>query len=409
MNGLVSNVALNLSLTLWSWIDMKELESVILSHLHNICLKPTRHVGSPEVKEAADYIEKIFRSYGYTDVRQEGFPTTGWRFGSMLFTDLDNNCTEVPGALPCFFSRAADVTGVPVWLTEKEIADLTQCDVRGKLCIVEFFSDAADIRGRNGIAEELDRLGAAAAVFISDCDYHTTCAASTKIQRSPNLKSMAAAVVSEKGAYYLANNRHHNFRLFMDADTFDNTSYNVAAIRPGTGSKRAIFGAHHDGAPIGQAACDNASGVACILELARLLKDEMPEWTFEFVSFDAEEYCINSCYAAGSDAYTAAHSERKWEFFMNFDSIGMFFAKELLHVGRPELLPEFTSCYEKAPIKLAGDDRNFDKLGIPTLGFNSHAKFQDFHTPLDTIDTLDMKKIAQCIADAVSVTRQLCR
>ena len=309
---------------------MQQLLSNITCHLHSICLRPSRHVGSQGNEAAQAYIESVFRTFGYGDVSREPFQTTGWRFDSMTFVDLDNACAAVPGALPCFFSRSANVTGVPCWLKEEDLKSMTSEQVKGRLCMVEFFSDGGDIRGRNGIAEELDRLGAAAAVFISDSDYHTTCAASTKIQRSPLLKTLGTAVVSEVGAYYLANNRNHHFALSIDADTFPCTSHNIVAVRAGRGDgrvqPRAVFGAHFDGAPMGQAACDNASGVACLLEMARLLKDEAPDWTFEFAAFDAEEYCKNSNLPTGSEAYTVAHPDRQWSFFMNFDSVGMHFA-----------------------------------------------------------------------------------
>ena len=94
---------------------------------------------------------------------------------------------------------------------------------------------------------------------------------------------------------------------------------------------------------------------------------------------------------------------------MNFDSVGIAWAEEVLHVGRKELLNKFDTVYPILPIKKAGDDKNFDKLGIPTLWFNNHAKFKDFHTPLDTIATLDMDKIASCITNAVNITKQLCK
>ena len=391
---------------------MLQLVSNITRHLHSICLVPSRHVGSLGNEAAQEYIESIFCQYGYSAIAREPFPTTGWHFGSLRFVDLDNACTAVPGALPCFFSCSAKVTGVPLWLKEDDLKSMTAEQVEGRLCMVEFFSDGADIRGRNGIAEELDRLGAAAAVFISDSDYHTTCAASTKIQRSPLLKTLGTAVVSEEGAYYLANNRSHRFFLSIDADTFPCTSHNIVAVRPGHGDARtlprAVFGAHFDGAPMGQAACDNASGVACLLEMARLLKNEAPDWTFEFVAFDAEEYCKNSNLPTGSEAYTLMHPDRKWSFFMNFDSVGMHFAKDVLHVGRGEKLPSFTSRYPLLPIKNAGDDRSFDRLEVPTLWFNSHAKFKDFHTPLDTIATLDIPRIGEFVKDAVQVALQLC-
>ena len=281
--------------------------------------------------------------------------------------------------------------------------------VKGRLCIVEFFSDSADIRGRNGIAEELDRLGAVAAVFISDSDYHTTNAPSTKIQRSPLLQNLGTAVVSEAGAYYLANNRNHRFYLSIEADTFPHTSYNVVATRQGTGSRHAVFGAHYDGSPLQQAACDNASGTASLLELSRLLIKELPEWNLTFAAFGAEEYCKNSNLPTGSEAFTDAHRETSWSFFMNFDSVGMHFSHDVLHVGRQEKLPAFSSRFQLLPIKRGGDDRSFDRFEIPTLWFNSHAKFKDFHTPLDTISTLDIPRIATFVQDALLVTKQLCK
>jgi len=387
---------------------MQDLVSSLTSHLRRLCVFPSRHVGSPGEAAAADYIENEFRRIGFGNVVQETFETTGWSFANMLFLDLDNGGKSVPSAMPCFFSRKASIEDAPVWLTEKELASLASESVKGRLCMVEFFSDGADIRGRNGIAEELDRLGAAAAVFISDSDYHTTCAPSTKIQRSPLLKKLGTAVVSEEGAFYLANNRNHRFHLSIDADTFPHTSCNVAATRPGTGPRRAVFGAHYDAAPIGQAAQDNASGVAALIELARLLKDKLPEWTFEFVAFGAEEYCKNGNLPTGSEAYVLAHQERKWAFFLNLDSIGMHFGKDVIHVGRKELLPEFTSKYPFLPIKLGGDDRPFDKIGVPTLWFNTHEKFKDFHTPLDTIQTLDIPRMADIVQEAFRVTSQLC-
>ena len=41
---------------------MEKLCANIENHLHRLCLMPSRHVGSPGVAAAADYIEKTFRS-----------------------------------------------------------------------------------------------------------------------------------------------------------------------------------------------------------------------------------------------------------------------------------------------------------------------------------------------------------
>ena len=387
---------------------MQDLVPNLTSYLRHLCTLPSRHVGSPGETAAVDYIEGQFKNIGFEQVIREPFDTTGWKFSGMQFLDMDNGGKPVPGALPCFFSRSAKLMDQPLWLNEDNLKNLKPELVRNRICIVEYFSDAADIRGRNGIAEDLDSMGAAAAIFISDSEYHTTCAPSTKIQRSPKLKSLGTAVVAEEGAYYLANNRHHTFYLFIDADTFPHTSYNVVAVRPGTGKHRAVFGGHYDAAPLQQAADDNASGTAALIELARILKDELPEWTLEFVAFGAEEYCKDDRFATGSGEYVLAHPDRKWDFFLNFDSIGTYFSKDVLHIGRKEMLPDFTCKYPILPIKYGGDDRAFDYKDIPTLWFNSHPKFLDFHTPLDTLDTLEIPRIASIVEETLQVTRQLC-
>jgi len=67
------------------------------------------------------------------------------------------------------------------------------------------------------------------------------------------------------------------------------SSANVIAVKPGQSSKVVIVGAHYDSAPEGKGADDNASGVAVMLEAAKMLKDEQTPYTIKFVAFGAEE------------------------------------------------------------------------------------------------------------------------
>lgn len=74
------------------------------------------------------------------------------------------------------------------------------------------------------------------------------------------------------------------------------TGINLIANRPGEQSKaakpRLCVGAHLDSRPDTPGADDNASAVAAILEIARVLNDEWPEETaleLELVAFDLEE------------------------------------------------------------------------------------------------------------------------
>ncbi|MBI3298364.1 MAG: M28 family peptidase [Elusimicrobia bacterium] len=63
---------------------------------------------------------------------------------------------------------------------------------------------------------------------------------------------------------------------------------NLEAVAPGTGPAW-VVGAHYDSAPGTPGADDNASGVAVLLEAARLLKEGAPGREVRFVAFDAEE------------------------------------------------------------------------------------------------------------------------
>ena len=66
---------------------------------------------------------------------------------------------------------------------------------------------------------------------------------------------------------------------------------NVIGEKKGISSPEKIFvvGAHYDTAPDTPGADDNASGVASLLELARLLYSESPALTLRFVAFNLEE------------------------------------------------------------------------------------------------------------------------
>ncbi len=69
------------------------------------------------------------------------------------------------------------------------------------------------------------------------------------------------------------------------------TSVNVIAEPPGFDreAKHVVVGAHLDTIPVAPGAEDNASGVAVLLELARLAARDRPDLPVQFIAFGAEE------------------------------------------------------------------------------------------------------------------------
>jgi alkaline phosphatase isozyme conversion protein len=76
------------------------------------------------------------------------------------------------------------------------------------------------------------------------------------------------------------------------------SSANIVAVKTGTSSQQIIVGAHYDSTQAGPGADDNASGVAVMLEVAKLVQGTTTPYTIRFVAFGAEESGL-----LGSSAY----------------------------------------------------------------------------------------------------------
>lgn len=381
---------------------MENLRKNIERHLNELCLRcNSRHVGSVGEKRAADYIESVFREYGLPVVREE-YPVRGWEFDSMEFYDMTKGCA-VPLATPCFFSNSVEIEGKLLVIGDDEFQNLPNVPVAGRICFVLAFNGVSNVFGRNKIAEELDKYGAAAAIFISD--YHTDLAPSTKIQRSPFLKHLGTAAVAAEGALFLAQNKEDNYRIRISARNFDTQSANVIA-RYGSGPK-CTFGAHYDTAPLIQGASDNATGTVMLMEMARLLKGKRPDLQLDFAAFSAEEY-IPDTLCPGSGDYIRRHKDENIRWYMNFDDFGILIGKMVVQIGHQELLPNLkpaTLPFVKAT--QSSDDKGFYLAGIPTIGYSEEKPFQFLHTIKDTLDYLDLNKIVFGIKDACKLFEQL--
>jgi Zn-dependent M28 family amino/carboxypeptidase len=80
----------------------------------------------------------------------------------------------------------------------------------------------------------------------------------------------------------------HEFKI--KTRTHTNLMLNLPA-QPGRSDRPPILiGAHYDAVPGTQGADDNASGVAVLLELARLFSEEPAHYPIQLVAFDLEEY-----------------------------------------------------------------------------------------------------------------------
>ena len=114
------------------------------------------------------------------------------------------------------------------------------------------------------------------------------------------LLAAAAFIESELAATGLETQRQS---FLYNQRSFDN----VVGIRHGSDASRPwiVVGAHFDSTPDTPGADDNASGVAAMLEIARVLRDLAPAATIHFVGFNLEEIqrWVPPVYRVGSKAY----------------------------------------------------------------------------------------------------------
>jgi hypothetical protein len=86
------------------------------------------------------------------------------------------------------------------------------------------------------------------------------------------------------------------------------SSANVVAIKTGNSAQELIVGAHYDSTDAALGADDNASGVAVMLEVAKLVQNVPTPYTIRFIAFGAAESGL-----LGSYAYLNQMSQEEFE------------------------------------------------------------------------------------------------
>jgi Iap family predicted aminopeptidase len=179
---------------------------------------------------------------------------------------------------------------------------------------------------------------------------------------------------------------------------------NVVAELPGSGREIVVLGAHYDSWDWGQGANDNGSGVAAVLDAARILRtlDTTPAATIRFVFFSGEEEgCL------GSRAYVETHRAEldRHRALILMDGgaqapIG-FSVK-----GRHDLVAPLTPVL--APLEVLGagrvlpdgevasDDETFLAAGVAALELMTEPGEYDtnHHAISDTFDKVDPRSLA---------------
>lgn len=227
--------------------------------------------------------------------------------------------------------------------------------------------------------------------------------------------------------------------------TFDNTKLNIKNLIGSfntTNQDRILLLAHwdcrpwadHDADPAKHkepvmGANDAASGVAVLLELARLMKEKKPNIGVDILLVDAEDWGTNDVeesWALGTQ-YWAAHPHvegYKARFGILLDMVGARganFSKEMISLDNaPEVVSDvwqtaqrngYGNYFDNSMGGIITDDHVVvNRMGIKCIDIidmrrsNNSGFFEWWHTTGDTVDKIDtnvLKAVGQTVADVI--------
>jgi Zn-dependent M28 family amino/carboxypeptidase len=226
---------------------------------------------------------------------------------------------------------------------------------------------------------------------------------------------------------------------------------NIDAQRTASGENSLIVGAHYDSVPRCPGANDNASGVAAVLELARLLADNRGAHALRFVAFVNEEPPFFMTDAMGSLVYARrcrARGERIAGMF-SLETIGYYsnvpgsqqypgpalfhrlypdtgnFIGFVANVASRRLMRDAGRAFRReawfpsegaaAPADIPGigwsDHWSFWQEGYPAVMLTDTApyRYPHYHRPTDTPDKLDYDSLARVVAGCQAMFTALAR
>lgn len=149
-------------------------------------------------------------------------------------------------------------------------------------------------------------------------------------------------------------------------------SWNVLAEWPGGGPLHLLIGAHLDTVPGSPGGNDNASGVAVVLELARVLAEGGgPPSGLALVAFGAEELQPGGSHHLGSQAYVDGMSARER------DGLDLMISADMIGKARPFIVGNLEGTPQGAARILARTVRSVGlRANVRTLGdISDHGPF----------------------------------
>jgi len=206
-----------------------------------------------------------------------------------------------------------------------------------------------------------------------------------------------------KGAKYVASRFEElGYEVTIQKFSVDGSrSRNVRARWPGLVRHPFVVGGHMDSVAGSPGANDNASGVAVVLEMARVFAGTAQAELVEFVAFGAEEFGEDGTHHVGSQKFVNRLGKKGRKRAPGMISVDMIADGKPLIIGTAGIGPTivaktvFRKIKKKTRIKVVyrttcdcSDNGPFERAGIPGAFLWSGTE-PDYHSPNDKVANLN--------------------
>ena len=379
-----------------------------------------RFSGSSNLERAIDWTIAEMRRDGLENVRGEPVMVPHWVRGreSATLVRPRTQRLHMLGLGGSVGTPAAGITAEVLVVGSFDELTRRAAEAKGKIVLfdVPFTTYGQTVRYRGGCADSAARAGAVACLIRSVASFsmQTPHTGSLRYDTTTRAKRVPAAALSVEDAMMLRRLAERGERptvtLTMGARTLpDVRSRNVVAEIAGRErpDEIVVLGGHIDSWDVGTGAMDDAGGVVAAWEAVRLMKvlSLRPRRTVRVVAWTNEENGLR-----GGTGYRDAHASEVDKHVLAMESdAGVFAPTGFGFTGSDSaygIVREVGRLLQRIRAETVtrggggADIGPLQQLGVPVMGLSVDGSryFWYHHSDADTIDKLDPREVALCVA-----------
>jgi aminopeptidase YwaD len=385
----------------------------IYNHISVLASKDNARItGFDGEKDAASYISKQFEDIGL-NVDLQNFPIMAFQSNE---TELKINGEEnkILPSKALTFTTSTPKEGLTAQIVDGDMGTddlLTQAGVKNKLVLMKRGGDFFKVK-----TERAANNGALGVIFY-DPDPQSEEPVSATLSSLSEIPAISIGRIDgELLKREIRANKALEITLKVDSICIPSQSQNIiATLKPKketNDTKTLVIGAHYDGVDT-PAANDNASGIATVLEMAKLLSKESVKCNVKFIAFGSEETGLvgSSYYVQSLDATEAINMLG----MINLDMVGAgdkLFIHTLLKDSKTvpaELAEACAKEFKYSYIRNEFDRSDhvpFAENGIGEVFFE-YGPYTGYHTDKDNLSIIQKDALAKVCNVATSIANEM--